>query len=260
MADISWNSILRNRESYPDEMVVDMNGSAIALGELRNAVIPKEDMTRLTQNWSQRDQAAQARIDQLQAQLAQTLSAANTDQADNNYRSSSPYETNGTPLVDYERDPILGPIFQATRQSLERQNRTEQSIDKLEKMLQGIGSQLGQWPVMMALDQIKRSDPYNVDPQALVQHALAQRQGPPNLNDSYILLTREQREAAIRQEAEKAAYDKAKQEMARGQVPFQPFGPPQSIAMPEPTYASLDEAEHAAVMDPEMLAVMMGQT
>lgn len=258
MADVSWNSVLRNRDQYPDEMVIDMNGSAIALGELRNAVIPKEDMTRLTQGWSQRDRDNQARIDQLQTQLAQTL-AANTDQAANDYRSSSPFETNGTSLVDYERDPILGPIFQASKMSMERQARTEQNLERLEKMLQGIGSQLGQWPVMMALDQIKRNDPYGVDPQELVQHALQSRQGPPDLNTSYALLTREKREAAIRQEAEKAAYDKAKQDLARGQVPFQPFGPSGFAPTPEPTYASLDEAEHAAVMDPEMLAILMGQ-
>ena len=107
MADVSWNTIIRNREAYPDEMVIDVNGAPIALGDLRNTAIPKEDMTRLTQNWSQRDQAARAQIDQLQAQLAQALTAANTDHAANTYEGSSPYPTNGAPLVDYERDPIL---------------------------------------------------------------------------------------------------------------------------------------------------------
>lgn len=258
MADTSWSNVLRNRDAYPDEMVVEMNGTSIALGDLRNAVIPKEDMTRLTQGWSQRDRENQARIDQLQGQLAERL-AANTDQAANDYGRSSPFETNGPSVIDYERDPILGPIFQASKMSLERQARTEANLERVEKMLQGIGSQLGQWPVMMALDQIKRNDPYGVDPQELVQQALAQRQGPPDLNSAYTLLTREKREAAIRKEAEEAAYAKAKQELARGQVPFQPFGPPSTMATPEPTYATLDEAEHAAVMDPEMLAILMGQ-
>jgi type II secretory pathway pseudopilin PulG len=260
MADMSWSSVIRNRDQYPDEMVVDMNGTPIALGELRNSVIPKEDMTKLTQGWSQRDQAARAQIETLQAQLAQALTAANTqDAAANTYESSTNNNPYGNSLVDYERDPILGPMFQASKLALERQARTDANIERLEKMLNGIGSQLGQWPVMMALDQIKRNDPYNVDPQALVQHALASRQGPPNLQESYVLLTREQREAQIRQEAEQAALAKAKLELARGQVPFQPFGLPQTMKTPEPTYASLDEAEHAAVMDPEMLAVLMGQ-
>jgi hypothetical protein len=97
-----------------------------------------------------------------------------------------------------------------------------------------------------------------VDPQALVQHALASRQGPPNLNESYTLLTREQREAAIRADAEKAAYEKARMELARGAVPFQPFGQPATMRTPEPVYANLDEAEAAATMDPEMLAILMG--
>jgi hypothetical protein len=254
MADQSWSDILRNRSAYPDDMVVDVNGSAIALGELRNSAIPKEDMTRLTQGWSQRDQQARQQIETLQAQLAQALTereAAPSAGSSNGYGSS---------LIDYERDPILGPIFQASKDALDRQARTDANIERLEKMLNGIGSQLGQWPVMMALDQIKRNDPYGVDPQELVQHALQQRQGPPNLNDSYALLTREKREAAIRHEAEAAAFEKAKRELAVGQVPFQPWGPPQTIKTPDPAYATMDDAEQAAWSDPEMLAIMMGQT
>ena len=135
MSELSWSSVLRNRDQYPDDMVVDVNGSPIALGSLRNAAIPKEDMTRLTQGWSQRDQAQQAQIETLQAQLAQALTAANTqDAAANTYESSSPVPTNGTPLVDYERDPILGPIFQASKMALERQAKTDANIDRLEKM------------------------------------------------------------------------------------------------------------------------------
>jgi hypothetical protein len=98
-----------------------------------------------------------------------------------------------------------------------------------------------------------------VDPSQLVQRALQGREGPPNLNDAYLLLTREQREAAIRKEAEEAAFARAKRELATGMVPFQPYGPPTTLKTPEPTYASLDEAENAAVMDPEMLAILMGQ-
>lgn len=257
MADISWQDILRNRSAYPDEMVVDVNGSAIALGDLRNSAIPKEDMTRLTQGWSQREQQARQQIETLQSQLAQALTQRDEYVAPQGSSSPNGYSTS---LVDYERDPILGPIFQASRDALERQGRTEQNLERLEKMLQGIGSQLGQWPVMMALDQIKRNDPYGVDPQELVQHALNARQGPPNLNESYMLLTREKREAQIRQEAEQAAFEKAKRELAHGSVPFQPWGPPQTMKTPEPTYATMDEAESAAIHDPEILAIMMGQS
>jgi hypothetical protein len=262
MSEQSWSNVLRNRDAFPDDMVIDVNGSPIALGALRDSAIPKEDMTRLTQGWSERDRAAQTRIDQLQSQLAQALTTANDYEsrlrAQNDYESSVPSGANGAPGIDYERDPILGPIFTQAKQAAERQRQTEANLERLEKMLQGIGSQLGQWPVMMALDQIKRNDPYGVDPQTLVQHALNQRQGPPNLNDSYTLLTREQREAQIRAEAEKAGMDKAKRELAVG-VPHHPYGPPQTVRMPEPTYATMDEAENAAVMDPEMLAILMGQ-
>src|SRR5262245_3558137 len=262
MSEMSWSDVLRNRSAYPDDMLVELNGTPIALGALRDATIPKEDMTRLTQGWSERDRAAQSRIEQLQTQLATALQTANDYEArvraQNDYDSSLP-PANGAAAIDYASDPILGPMFKATQQSLERQRATEANLERLEKMLTGIGSQLGQWPVMLALDQIKRNDPYGVDPQALVQHALAQRQGPPNLQDSYIALTREQREAQIRAEAEKVGLEKAKRELALGALPHQPFGPPQTVKMPEPTYSSLDEAERAATVDPEMLAILMGQ-
>lgn len=265
MADHSWSSVLRNRLDYPDDMTVEVNGQPIALGELRNVAIPKEDMTRLTQGWAERERANQAQIETLRTQLATAIAQQTEYEARlasaNDYNGNSAGQPNGSvPLVDYDRDPILGPIFQASRQALERQSRTEANIERLEKMFQGIGAQLSQWPVMMALDQIKRNDPYGVDPQQLVQHALASRQGPPNLNDSYTLLTREHREAAIRKEAEEAAIAKARRELAAtGGLPHQPYGPPQTLRLPEPTYQTLDEAEHAAIMDPEMLAILMGQ-
>lgn len=262
MADLNWSAVLRNRDDYPDTMTIDMNGTPIALGDLRNAAVPKEDMTRLTQGWSERERASQARIDQLQTQLAQALTVANDYEsrarAANDYEGSSTAVAPNGAVIDYERDPILAPLFLANRQAAERQRSMEANLERVEKMLQGIGSQLGQWPVMMAIDKIKQQDPYGVDPQALVQQALTMRQGPPNLNDAYLLMTREQREAAIRAEAEKTAMEKAKLELARGAVPHHPFGPPSTLRMPEPTYATMDEAENAAVMDPEMLAILMG--
>ena len=265
MADLNWSSVLRNRDAYPDTMTIDLNGTPIALGELRNVAVPKEDMTRVTQGWSERERASQARIDQLQTQLAQALTAANDYEsrsrgAANDYESSSTAVAPNGAVIDYERDPILAPLFLANRQAAERQRSMEANLERVEKMLQGIGSQLGQWPVMMAIDKIKQQDPYGVDPQALVQQALTMRQGPPNLNDAYLLMTREQREAAIRAEAEKAAVEKAKRELAVNGVPHHPFGPPATLRMPEPTYGTMDEAETAAIMDPEMLAVLMGTT
>lgn len=262
MADLNWNAVLRNREEYPDSMTIDMNGSPIALGDLRAVTIPKEDMTRVTQGWSERERQSQARIDQLQTQLAQALTVANDYEARarsaNDYEGSPQVRTSDGAVIDYERDPILAPLFLASRANAEQQRAMAANLERVEKMLQGLGTQLGQWPVMMAIDKIKSNDPYNVDPQALVQQALTMRQGPPNLNDAYLLMTREQREAGIRAEAEKAAMEKAKLELARGAVPHHPFGPPSTMRTPEPTYGTMDEAENAAVMDPEMLAILMG--
>lgn len=264
MADISWNAVLRNRDEYPDSMQVELNGTPIALGDLRNVAVPKEDMTRVTQGWSERERQSQARIDQLQTQLAQALTVANDYESRarsaNDYESSSQAIAPNGAVIDYERDPILAPLFLASKNTAEQQRAMAANLERVEKMLQGLGSQLGQWPVMMAIDKIKATDPYGVDPQALVQQALQMRQGPPNLNDAYLLMTREQREAQIRAEAEKAAMEKAKIELARGAVPHHPYGPPSTIRMPEPTYGTMDDAENAAIMDPEMLAVLMGST
>src|SRR5215510_8950148 len=99
MADMSWDSVLRNRESFPDDMTVEMNGTPIALGDLRNEVIPKQDMTRLTQGWSAREQSNRAQIETLQQQLAQALTAANRQDAGANaYETSSAPPGHGAPL------------------------------------------------------------------------------------------------------------------------------------------------------------------
>src|SRR6266508_144530 len=109
MAESSWDSILRNREQYPDSMTIDLNGVQVPLGDLRNTVVPKSDMTKVTQNWSQREQAARQQIDTLQSQLAQALAAVPQEQS---YDPRSLPQGDGSPLVDYSRDPILAPLHQ----------------------------------------------------------------------------------------------------------------------------------------------------
>jgi hypothetical protein len=259
MAESSWDSILRNREQYPDSMTVDLGGVQVPLGELRNSVIPKQDMTKLTQGWSQREQQARQQIDMLQTQLAQALSAV--PQEPSYDQRSLPGQGDGPLLVDYSRDPILAPLHQMALQERERGMRTEQTLSTLEKTLQALGQQLAQWPVLMALDKIKQHDEFGVDPQQLVQFAVQRRQGPPNLQEDYQLFTMEARLAKARAEAEQAAYEKAKQELATSGsgVPYMPFGPPRTLSLPDPVYSSLDEAEAAALNDPELLGIIMGQ-
>src|SRR6266496_5287017 len=110
MAEASWDSILRNRDQFPDSMTIDLGGAQVPLGELRNSVMPKADMTKLTQNWSQREQAARQQIDTLQSQLAQALAAVPQEQPYD--PRSLPGQGDGSPLVDYSRDPILAPLHQ----------------------------------------------------------------------------------------------------------------------------------------------------
>ncbi len=258
MAEASWDSILRNRDQFPDSMTIDLGGTQVPLGELRNSVMPKADMTKLTQNWSQREQAARQQIDTLQSQLAQALAAVPQEQS---YDPRSLPAGDGSPLVDYSRDPILAPLHQMALEARQEGAMTSKTLAKLEGTLQQLGQQLAQWPVLMALDKIKSQDEFNVDPQQLVQFAVSRRQGPPNLHEDYMLMTMEQRLAKARKDAEQVAYDKAKQELATqgSGVPYMPFGPPRTLQMPDPVYNSLDEAEAAALNDPELLGIIMGQ-
>ena len=39
-------------------------------------------------------------------------------------------------------------------------------------------------------------------------------------------------------------------------VPYAPYGPPQSIPLPQPQYKTMDEAEAAALQDPEIIGLM----
>lgn len=257
MAESSWDAILRNREQYPDTMTIDLNGSQVALGELRGSVLPKGDMTRLTQQWSQRDQTQRQQIEQLQMQLAEALTVT----PEPTQRGNAPGQAHGTPELDYSRDPILAPLHSLAMEAHQRGTRTEETIAKLERTLQQLGNQLAQWPVLMTLDKIKSTDEYNVDPQDLVKFAVSRRQAAPNLQDDYALMTIEARVAKERKAAEDAAYAKAKAELAAvgSGVPYMPYGPPRTLALPEPMYQSMDDAEAAALNDPELLGIIMGQ-
>jgi len=241
-------------------MTIDLNGVQVPLGDLRNTVVPKSDMTKVTQGWSQREQAARQQIDTLQSQLAQALAAVPQEQ---DYRQSSrPGQGDGAPLVDYSRDPILAPLHQMALEAQQNGAMTNTTIAKLEQTLQQLGQQLAQWPVLMALDKIKSQDEFNIDPQQLVQFAVQRRQQAPNLHEDYMLMTMEQRVAKERKAAEEAAYAKAKQELATqgSGVPYMPYGPPRTLSLPDPAYTNMDEAEAAAMNDPELLGIIMGQS
>jgi hypothetical protein len=51
----SIDDVLRNREAYPDDREIDWFGEKTTLKDLRDRAMPKSDMTRMSQEWANRE-------------------------------------------------------------------------------------------------------------------------------------------------------------------------------------------------------------
>jgi len=74
----TWDEILEDRNTYPDDLKVE-NAGGLTLGELRNGVIPKRDMTKLTERHKSERESLQSELQRHQqgtAVLQQQLQAA----------------------------------------------------------------------------------------------------------------------------------------------------------------------------------------
>ena len=100
---MDFHEILTNREAYPDDRTLDLgNGQTVTLKQFRDAVIPKGEMTKLTQQYSERERQLQQAVQGYQTQLEQAL-------RDKGATPANP--TAGLSEAELINDPVLGPIL-----------------------------------------------------------------------------------------------------------------------------------------------------
>ena len=227
--ELDWNTVLNDRVTYPDTQTIDLGQGPVTLKSLRDTVIPKADFTRQTQHWRGQYEQSVNRTRELEDQLSAVLAQMNEP------LSAPTRQTNdGTGGIDYERDPYLAPIHRTVQSAAEEARQNKEALARVEKQLGVVTNGLAQLPLVMSLQELQRAHP-EMNAQQLLQFSQQRRTGQPNLEDDFYLMNRQAREAQIREEATQAALARAKEEFAlQPQVPFHPYGPPQTLGVPEP--------------------------
>jgi hypothetical protein len=249
MAELNWNDVITNPQAYPDEMLLrDLGETGQRLVELRKHVVPRDLAAREVNTWRQRAEVYQAEKQALEGHLASFLTApAQAAQA-----NPPPANTNTFP--DYNSDPILKPLSDRASQAYELATKQQQVLDNIQTMQRQLMQGLAQIPQVMRLEQLRQQDP-TLNPVKLVEFA-GEVARNPDLAIYHKAMTYDQAVAKAKEEGMKAGLEQAKQDMLmHPQVPFAPYGPPQSVALPQPQFETLEAAEAAILQDPEIISM-----
>lgn len=245
MADLNWTDVIQNPQAYPDEMLLrDMGDYGQRLVDLRKSVVPRDTAAR----FAQRAEVLAEEKRALEYQLAQALAAQPSPVVpDPNSRPTYP--------IDYNADPLLGPLHQTGTKALEMGEANARRLDEIVKLQQQLLQGLNQIPQVMRIEQIKQQDP-NLDPARLIEFQRAKLQ-QPDLADAYKLMTYDRSMAQAREAGKADGLEQAKQDMMMNpQVPYAPYGPAQSIPLPVPQFTTMEQAEAAAMSDPEIIGLL----
>lgn len=237
--------ILNNRETYPDSQEIEMMGQKMTLGSLRADLIPKGDFTRATQKLSDdkaRLESSQAQLQEayngLQAQLKTLVDA----------RGQQPSQNGAMSDMDaLAADPLLGPLVKTMQRIEQRIEADSKRYDVIQNTQKEMVTEYLKNEYRRKLSDMKRDHPDLSEPTLIdfaTKHQIA------DLDLAYKLMTVDTRVEQTAREAEQRGYDKGKTEVQ--QVP--PILPGRRMMGPPPTEGikTLDEAERAAVNDPEI--------
>jgi len=249
MAELNWTDIIHNPQAYPDEMLLrDMGEYGQRMVDLRKSVVPRDTAAR----FAQRAEVLAEEKRALEYQLAQALAAVpNPAVADANTRSAYP--------IDYNTDPLLGPLHQNGVKALEMATANDKRLDDIVRMQQQLLQGLAQIPQVMRIEQLKQQDPH-LDPARLLEFQ-QQKLRQPDLADAYRLMNYDRAVASAREAGKADGLEQAQKDlMMNPQVPYAPYGPPQSIPLPQPQFTTMDQAESAAMSDPEIIGLLYSTT
>ncbi|SRR5713101_1030283 len=241
MADLRWSDVLSNPQAYPDEMLLRDLGADIGqqLIDARKTVVPRD----LAQRQYQRAEVLAEEKRALEQQLAQALTA--------------PPQGDIAPVrppypIDYTTDPLLGPLHRDSSKALELATTTNSRLDDITRLQQQLLTGLSQIPLVMRIEQLKQQDP-GLDPARLLEYN-RERLKQPDLADAYRLMTYDSALAKAKEAGMAAGLEQAKQDMMKNPpVPYAPYGPAQSIPLPQPSFQTMEAAEAAALQDPDII-------
>src|SRR6266446_4018029 len=248
MADLNWLDVVQNPQAYPDDMLLrDLGEHGQRLVDLRKNVVPRDTAAR----FAQRAEVLAEEKRALEYQLAQALSAQPA--------VADPQQNRPNYPIDYNTDPLLGPLHQNGVRALEMATANDKRLDEIVRLQQQLLQGLAQIPQVMRIEQLKQQDP-NLDPARLLEFQ-QQKLRQPGLADAYRLMTYERAVASAREAGKADGLEQAQKDlMMNPQVPYAPYGPPQSIPLPQPQFTTMDQAENAAMSDPEIIGLLYSNT
>ena len=242
--------VLLNREKYPDTQEIDIGGQKMSLGDLRNDVIPKGDMTKATQKLSEEKRALEQNVTELQSAYQGLQGQLSTLLAGRTTADGTPART--SPLSDLEADPLLGPVIaelRAVRADLSKANDTNERLQRQQVEMATTYIQDG---YRRRIAELQSKDAA-LDPHALIQFAVSRNM--PDIDMAYQLMTEDSRLKQRETEAEKRGYEKGKQEVV---IPPISSGRRMTVAPPPEGVKDLDSAKDAALNDPTIERLWSG--
>ena len=226
----SLTDVLRNREAYPDDQSITLSdGSTVKLKELRDELMPKADMTRITQQWGDRERSLQQAVEGYQAQLAQALQEQ---------QNKGAMPTGNLSYEDLQKDPVLRHLTERLDTALNRLQMHEQGYlrDRYTQQLQ----------------TLKFTD--EADKRKFLDFAVGNKM--TDLDQAHRLYTRDRDLENAVKEAEQRGIERGRKE-ARTVVPM---GSRRAVAPDAPPPKTLDEALARAESDPEMWSTLRGES
>ncbi len=243
----SWLDVRANKEKYPDDMTIEINGEKLTLGEYRKELGPVSEFTKQTQKLSQeRDQAmqayqqTQAQAAQMQAQLQQLQQARATvaNQAGN------PLD----PINPYRQDPAFAPLVSYYDSQIDQMKSL---IQQQQQHLQQATVAVNAWRYSSQIDDLKKQDD-TLDAQRLAAFTTELYTKGPDVQAAYKLMTYEDKLKKAETDAERRGYDRAKAEPPAPPMPGGRRGAGRPAGAPE-LPKNLDARVGLALQDGELM-------
>lgn len=259
----SLNDLLEDRAQYPDGQEVTIAGVTTTLGDLREqGYFRKADYTKKTTELARARETfsrEKAEFEQAksgaEAELARMVENAMGRRAA--VESANPQATPDEVERYLQTDPvsqrILAKVSEATRalDDMRREHATMQ--DGLKRQQEAMLVDFHNRALATLEPRMKE---FEVSRDDLVK--FAREHAVPRLDLAFDLMTKdkqiEAREKSARETAHKEAYEKAKKELAAPALPQRRVAGPLAPEAPK----TFDEAQDAALRDPEILATMEG--
>ena len=243
-------AILEDSTNYPDTMEITIAGEKKVLSELRNAPSFK-GFTKYSQERSKEKQELETKLQREMSEREKLAGDLQVALARGTQQYQIPNQTGNDPMAVFRSDPTFGPLAEA----LEKSNK---QVEELGKSLQQLQQVQYVNAYNRALDQIQsRDDDFRKPEKVQELFDYCKKNNISNLDLGYREITRDRDIKKAEEAAVKRGIEEGKKK-ALTEFSMVPSGSRRMITPSPEAAKSFDEAEDAALRDPEILATFNG--